>query len=74
MHFGWTNPKYNDGKGDIVFLCHGTIVPNDCIKLSAPAWFAAVANCGGSGAGGEDFHLENLVVMEVKVAIQDGKA
>jgi hypothetical protein len=29
---------------------------------------------GGRGAGGEDFCLENLVVMEVKVAMQDGKA
>ena len=39
------------------------------VKLSAPAWVAAIADGGGSGTGGKCLRVENSAVMEVKMFV-----
>ncbi len=69
MHSAQVDTQRGDCNDGLVLLCHGTIVPGDCVKFSAPAWFTAIANCSGSSAGGEDFRLKDLVIMKIKMLI-----
>jgi hypothetical protein len=65
----WAETEYYNGKGDIFFLCHRTVMPSGIVELGASLWFAAVADGHCSGAGGERFGVKDAALMTIKVLI-----
>ncbi len=71
MRFSRTKTKDKHGEGDVLVLCHGTVVPSHIIKFSAALWIAAIANGGGGGAGSKSFCVENAALVEVEMFLED---
>jgi hypothetical protein len=65
----WVKTKYYNGKGDIFFLRHCTVMPSGIIELGACLWFAAVADGRRSGAGGERLGVKDAALMKIKVLV-----
>ena len=65
----WAETKYYNGKGDIFFLHHCTVMPSGIVKLGASLWIAAVANGHRSGAGGKRLGVKDAALMKIKVLV-----
>jgi hypothetical protein len=65
----WAETEHYDGKGDIFFLCHRTIMSCGIIKLGAPLWFATVADGRRGGAGGKCLGVKDAALMKIKVLV-----
>ena len=65
----WVQIEYYNGKGDIFFLRHRTVMSSGIIKLGAPLWFAAVADGYRGGAGGGHLGVKDTALMKIKVLV-----
>ncbi len=65
----WVETEYYNGKGDIFFLRHCTVIPSGIVKLGASLRFATVADGHCSGAGGKRFCVKDAALMKIKVLV-----
>ncbi len=65
----WAETEHYDGKGDIFFLCHRTVMSSGIIKLGAPLRFAAVTDGHHGGAGSERLGVKDMALMKIKVLV-----
>ncbi len=64
----WAETNYN-GKGDIFFLRHCTVMPSGIVKLGASLWFATVADGCCGGAGSKRLGVKDAALMKIKVLV-----
>ena len=65
----WAKTEDKGSKCNIFILCHCPIMPGGIVKLSAPLWFATVANSCRGGAGNKCLGMENAALAKIKMLV-----
>jgi hypothetical protein len=63
----WTEAKYDEG--EVLFLCHCTVVSSDIVELSASLRFATVANGCLRGAYSKRHGVKDAALMKIEVLV-----
>jgi len=65
----WTEATYCDSKGDVLFLCHSTVMPSGIIKLGASLRFAAITDGRRGGIDGKHLGVKDVALMKLKLLV-----